>query len=280
MKNLTLFKYKNKYITNFDFIRSLEKIKAYDCQILYLHSEINFGIPNPKLKKNQILDQLFTCIKKMGVQTLCIPTYTFSFCNKEIFNVKKTTSKMGILSEYIRNKSSSLRSIDPLLSVCINGKNKNLVKNISKNSIGEGSHFDKIHNSKDVKFIFFGPTVGSCFTYIHYIEKLLDAPYRYDREFGGTIINNNKKYKDKFKLFVRYNDIKTGKGSFIYEDIMFKKKISLRKNLGNGFLTSVNKEDAYNSFIELYKKKKNIFFKAKKKSFGSRSFKFGNIVTL
>ena len=59
MKNLTLFKYKNKYITNFDFIRSLEKIKAYDCQILYLHSEINFGIPNPQLKKNQILTLLY-----------------------------------------------------------------------------------------------------------------------------------------------------------------------------------------------------------------------------
>ena len=61
---------------------------------------------------------------------------------------------------------------------------------------------------------------------------------------------------------------------------MFKKKISLRKKLGNGFLTSVNKEDAYNSFIDLYKKKKNIFFKLKKKSFRSKYFKFGNIVTL
>ena len=280
MKNLTLFKYKNKYITNFDFIRSLEKIKAYDCQILYLHSEINFGIPNPQLKKNQILDQLFMCIKKMGVKTLCVPTYTFSFCNKEIFNVKKTISKMGILSEYIRNQSKSLRSIDPLLSVCIYGKNKNLIKNISKNSIGKGSHFDKIHNSNNVKFIFFGPSVGSCFTYIHYIEKLLNAPYRYDREFDGTIINNNKKYKDKFKLFVRYNNIRTGNGSFIYEDIMFKKKISLRKKLGNGFLTSINKEDAFNSFIDLYKKKKNIFFRTNKKSFGSKYFKFGNVVTL
>ena len=55
MKKISLFKYKNNYISNIDIIRILEKIRVFDCKILYIHSEINFGIPNPDLKKDKIL---------------------------------------------------------------------------------------------------------------------------------------------------------------------------------------------------------------------------------
>ena len=153
MKKISLFKYKNNYISNIDIIRILEKIRVFDCKILYIHSEINFGIPNPDLKKDKILNFLFECIKKMGVHTICVPTYTFSFCNKEIFNMQKTKSKMGILSEFVRTKTKSRRSVDPLLSVCIHGKDREIIKNIGKHSIGENSHFDRIHQSKNVKFL-------------------------------------------------------------------------------------------------------------------------------
>ena len=280
MKKISLFKCKNNYISNIDIVRNLEKIKAFDCKILYVHSEINFGMPNPILKKNQILKVLFNCIKKMGVPTICMPTYTFSFCNKEIFNVQKTKSKMGILSEFIRTKTKSSRSIDPLLSVCVYGKNKEIIKNLGKHSIGINSHFDKIHQSKNVKFLFFGPSVGSCFTYIHYLEKLMDAPYRYDREFSGTIINNSKKFIDNYKLFVRYHEVNVGNGSYLYEKNMFKKKISLRKKIGNGLLTSIKKDDACEYFFSLYRKNYNIFFKSTKKKFNNTLFNYQNILTL
>ena len=280
MKKISLFKFNNSYITNIDFIKNLEKIKAYDCKVLYIHSEINFGIPNPKLEKKKILEILFQCITEMAVPTLCIPTYTFSFCNKEIFDVQKSVSKMGILSEFIRKKRKGIRTIDPLLSVCIYGENKGLARDLGKDSIGFNSHFDKIHNSQNVKFLFFGPTVGSCFTYMHYIEKLLEVPYRYDREFKGLIINNKKKCHDKYNLFVRYNGVNVGNGSFIYEENMFKKKISQRKKIANGRLTSVNKDDAYQYFMDLYNKNNKIFFRSKRNSFNDKTFFFKNILTL
>ena len=82
VKEIKLFKTKNdKWLTQLDLLKALESVNAYDCNLLYIHSELNFGVPNPNLKKNEILEIILNTIKELKVQTLCVPTFTFSFCN-------------------------------------------------------------------------------------------------------------------------------------------------------------------------------------------------------
>ena len=119
---------------------------------------------------------------------MCVPTFTFSFCNRQHYCVPTSASKMGAFNEFVRRVPEAVRSIDPLMSNAVLGDDPDIVTNLSRNSIGEGSTFDKLHQrGAGVKFLFLGTTVSDCFTYTHYVEERLAVPYRYNRTFTGRI---------------------------------------------------------------------------------------------
>ena len=189
MKNINLFKDKSyNWVKAGDLLNKLEKAGAHDCSILYMHTALSFGIPNPELSKTDLLNALFEIISELKVPTLIVPTFTFSFCSGLDFDVTNTKSKMGVLNEFIRKQSDAIRSVDPLMSVSLIGADKDLAQGIGHVSIGKDSTFDKLHNRKGVKFLFFGTRLGDCFTYMHYIEAFVNSHYRYNRDFTGTII--------------------------------------------------------------------------------------------
>lgn len=205
-KNLVLFAYQNTSITKNDFKKALLSIGANDCEYLFIHSELSFGLPNAKLSKHDLLAHILDIFLSLNVSNLIVPTFTFSFCNKEDFNLASSKSPMGIFSEYFRKSSQAKRTLDPLMSCSIIGKDYSLF-DIGKHSCGKNSIFDKLHHKENVKFIFFGNRVCDCFTYSHYIERMLEVPYRYDRCFDGNIIINNMCLKDSFILPVRFNNV-------------------------------------------------------------------------
>lgn len=205
-KNLVLFTHQNISITKGDLKKALLSIGANDCEYLFIHSELSFGLPNAKLSKCDLLGHILDIFISLGVTNLIVPTFTFSFCNKEDFNLASSKSPMGIFSEYFRKLPEATRTLDPLMSCAIIGKDHNLL-NIGKHSCGKNSIFDKLHHKKDVKFIFFGNRVCDCFTYSHYVEKILEVPYRYDRAFDGNIIVNNALLRETFILPVRFANV-------------------------------------------------------------------------
>ena len=262
MKKEVLF-YNNKLsLTNLDLLKCLESIKADQCDILYIHTALNFGIPNKEIKKNDLLQIIFDTILELGVSTIIFPTYTFSFCNGEDFNINESKTSMGLLNEHVRKLPNSIRSKDPLMSNVLYGKHSEFVKNIGKNSVGLDSTFDLLHKTKlKVKFLFLGPKIGDCFTHMHYIESEQNVPYRYDKKFTGNIINGEDSYTDTYSLFVRYNNVFPNCGSYIYENIMIEKRVALRENFGNGSITIVESQEAYSYYMDLLKISPNFYIK-------------------
>ena len=278
---MKLFQSKNNsLITKQDIINTLDNLKINECDYLYIHSGITFGIPNPNIRKSELLSELYSCISHFEIKNVLFPTFTFSFCNGESFNVLKSKSKMGALNEYVRKMSNSLRSIDPLMSSVLVGVDNDIVTNISKSSIGNGSTFDKLHNKKNVKFLFLGTKVGDCFTYMHYIEKMVKSNYRYDKVFEGEITDYEKTYKDKFELFVRYKDIYAGNGSYIYEEMMYDKGISQRQSIGDTTITVLEEPNAYELYYDLITKDPNYFLDPKSKFTFDKTFEVKNMVAL
>jgi aminoglycoside 3-N-acetyltransferase len=278
---MKLFQSKNNSsITKKDIINTLDDLKINECDYLYIHSGITFGIPNPNIRKYELLSELYDCISHFEIKNVLFPTFTFSFCNGESFNVLKSKSKMGALNEYVRKMPNSLRSIDPLMSSVLIGDDNDIVTNISKSSIGTGSTFDKLHNKKNVKFLFLGTKVGDCFTYMHYIEKMVKSNYRYDKVFEGEITDYEKTYKDKFELFVRYKDIYAGNGSYIYEEMMYDKGISQRKSIGDTTVTVLDEPNAYELYYDLITKDPNYFLDPKSKFTFDKTFEVKNMVAL
>ena len=118
--NDRLFRYGNDQWVTCDDVRvALRAVAADKCKVLFLHTELSFGAINPQLKRKQLCEILFELIMELGVETVVFPTFTFSFGNREDFDVRITPSRMGLLTEYARKRPEAVRSVDPIMSVVV-----------------------------------------------------------------------------------------------------------------------------------------------------------------
>ena len=250
MKEVNLFlSKKGQWVTNFSLMENLREIEADKCDLLYIHSSLNFGVPNPNIKKKELLNELLQVILSLGVKTICMPTFTFSFCNKQTYDPLRTPSKMCVLNEYFRKQEGVIRSIDPLMSVALFGEDKDLVNEIGKYSCGACSTFDKIRHRSSTKFLFLGPKIGDCMTYMHYLEWLYSVDYRYERLFRGKIIMNGNETTDEYYLFVRYNSVVPNDASYTYEQIMYDKGVAKKITCGDGSISIVGEKEASKEYL-------------------------------
>ena len=234
------------WVTNNEIFSKLYQIGADKCDVLFIHSSLmDFGMPNPNLKRSVLLGELYNIVMSLGVRNVLWPTFTFSFCNKQDYDVLKSASKMGALNEWARkNGGGAIRSLDPLMSVTLIGEDKELVLNIGHESCGACSTYDMLHHRSDVKFLFVGPKIGSCMTYMHYLEWLYSVDYRYDRTFHGRIIKDDKIYEDDYVLFSRYKGVTPSDGTFEFENRMYKNGTAQRIECGDAGLSIVSAEKA------------------------------------
>ncbi len=245
-RNLKLFKCEeNEWVTYGEFVNALKKVVDTKCEVLFVHTSMNFGVPNRELKRKELMDAMYSAIEELGIKTLVFPTFTFSFCNEQDYDVKTSGSKMGMLNEYARKREDAVRSMDPLLSVCVIGENKDLAIAPERFSIGDDSIFDKLHKTPNVYFLFLGMPFPNCFTYMHYVEERLHVPYRYNKVFSGKIIDENGEVKAvDYELFVRYKGVIPVVPSELDDNLMangFIKKVKL----GNGIVSCIEERGAY-----------------------------------
>ena len=96
---IDLFKSSKGIVTDTDLFNALVSVKASECDVLYIHTDMTFGLPMQKRKLT--LDCLYRIIERLNVKTLVFPTFTFSFCNNENYDSLNTPTKMGALNEYV-----------------------------------------------------------------------------------------------------------------------------------------------------------------------------------
>jgi len=245
MKDTTLFRGRDE-VTTSDLLRCLESVDAADCRLLYIHSEMSFGRPNPELGKTGLLQAVLDTLRELGVPTLCVPTFTFSFCNGTAYDVEQSRSKMGVFNEYVRRLPQAERSIDPLMSAAVLGEDHQVVRDLGHHSIGAGSTFDKLHALGHARFLFLGVGAAKCFTYTHYVEERLRVPYRYDREFTGTIIEGDRRREDTYTLYVRYHGVQP-ESTTKFEDFLVQSGRMKKVSCGDNFISSIAEPVAYES---------------------------------
>ena len=128
MDNQLLFTDSNqKKFTCQDVLERLRSIGAGDCEILFIHTDILFGRPNPELGRRGYLQALYQILLDLHVPTLIFPSFTYSFPNREVYDVRSSRTSMGALIEYIRKQPGVRRSLDPLLSMIAVGKRTDLM---------------------------------------------------------------------------------------------------------------------------------------------------------
>lgn len=245
MNEVNLFLSKEgTWVTNKTMLETLTSIGADQCDTLYIHTSLSFGTPNLLLKKKELLSEILNVIKNLGVKTICMPTFTFSFCNGLDYDPVKSPSRMGVLNEFFRKQDGVIRSNDPLMSVALMGEDKDLVTGIGHVSCGENSTFDKIRHRDNVKFLFLGPKIGDCLTYMHYLEWLYSVDYRYNRIFRGVVNINGNSNVEEYSLFVRYNSVIPNTASYDYEQKMYDNGSALITKCGDGTISIVDEKSA------------------------------------
>lgn len=237
------------WITSSHILRLLERVRAPEARVLYMHTGLTFGWPNLEIGRQELLETLSELVLSVGVPTVCVPTFTFSFCNGEDYNVQNSRSRMGALNEHIRRLPGTIRSVDPLMSSALIGADRDLVENLGKQSIGRNSTFDKLHQrGQAVKFLFLGTTASECFTYTHYVEEQRNVSYRYNRSFSGRITSDGQTWKDQYELFVRYRGVVPSSDQVLERSLLASG--ALRKEVcGDSSISSVDEPDAYDMIV-------------------------------
>ena len=259
MSYTVLFESSAGKVTTTSFRDALFTSQAHEADVLYVHSGLKFGQPAKGLSRADLLSNMMEIIVNLGVKTICMPTFTFSFCNGENYDVQSSRSHMGALNEHFRKSPDVTRSADPLMSVAAFGEDLDLVQDLGIQSTGKNSNFDKLDSRSNVKFLFLGVHPGDCFTYMHYLEWKAGVPYRYDREFTGEVVDNGISTSVTKQLFVRYNGVTPNDASYTYGDLLLERGDLSKVNVGDSSLSAVSLESARDLYLSLLNDDPNYF---------------------
>ena len=275
-----LFRNQDSIITYGDIVEKLKEIGADQCDVLFVHSDISFGLPEKGLKRKELNQLLLDAILEMKNETLIFPTFTFSFCNNEEFDIQNSPTTMGMLPEYVRKTGLGHRTDDPILSCVILGNKTGFEKMNGDSSCGKGGIFHQLRTcGKKVKFLFFGTRAAKCFTYMHYIEEIMQVPYRYARDFSGTVISDNEPCDKTISLYVRYKDVgATQPSDFIsgMKTLGFMKEVTL----GSSLLQIIDESDSYDYIVNYIKKDPYTFATMPSYEGLKKEYKYGNVKSM
>jgi len=228
-----------------DIVAALRKAGIKKGDSIFVHSNIGFfgrlqGAGTPSEYYGIFKEAIFEVIGNGG--TLVVPTFTYSFFNKQPYDPEKTPSKMGIFCEAVRLDPQSLRSDDPNFSVAaIGAKADLLTRNAPEHSFGSDSFWERFLavGGKICNFNF-----DAASTMVHYVEKKLGVSYRYDKAFSGTIIKGGKAVEKIARHFV-YDLAKPGnEAAFSKFDALAKKSGAAKAvNLGRGSIVVISAAD-------------------------------------
>jgi len=230
---------------------ALRNCGAHDCDVLFVHAGINFG--SPIARRTELLQVLTDTLLHLGPRTVCFPTFTFSFVNRETFDPQNTPSRMGVLSEFFRKLPGVVRSADPLMSIAATGDSAKSLTAVGSQSCGENSSFHHLSQTAGVRFLFFGVRPQDCFTYMHFLEWTVHAPYRYNRDFHGMVIRDGQPLPATATLFVRHPNVFPGPGNAAYEQRLADSGIMRSQPFGDNIIHCVPETSAKSLWLQLYR---------------------------
>ncbi len=255
---------------NYDYTQEEILDSLFQCGIkkgdsVFIHSNIGFfgALKNANNKEEYYQSFKKALSEALGKEgTIIVPTFSYSFCNKEGFNVKTTKGVCGVFSEQLRLDPEAFRSEDANFSVAAVGRLASFfTEDAPEFSFGPGSFWDKFLKNKG---IFCNFNFDAASTFIHYVERTLKVPYRYDKPFPGIIVNSEGKAEKRVFYHFVY-DLNTPELIANFErfsSLVLEKNIATTSNLGKGQITKISAENVYD-FIETQIKSEPYFLTAK-----------------
>jgi aminoglycoside 3-N-acetyltransferase len=251
---LPLYKTSSNILYPADIQEALYKVGIENGDHILVHSDISVFGKIATLDRNYfltaIIEQLAKAVGQAG--TLVMPTFSYSFCKNEIFDIQDTKSTVGTLTEFFRQQSGVTRTKHPIFSAAIRGAKQDYFLDIGKDSFDNESIFGKLRQMNG-KIVFFGVNLAAC-TYVHHIEQLYGVNYRYLKTFTGEVRCGSHSYNDSATFFVRYLDRIVELDVSRLEEYLVKNNIMTSSSFGEGKVMAVNAQHLFNTTVELLDK--------------------------
>lgn len=249
----TVFIHEGKEYRVNDITNALKQAGIEKGDSVFVHPDLkSFGKVNNTITRQEFLGSFFKSLSD-AVGTggnIIMPTFSYSFCENEIYEPKKTPSKVGVLTEYFRKCECVKRSMDAILSVAALGPDKDYFTEVGVNCFGERSIFEKLYE-RNVKIVFLGDNFDM--TYLHFIEQLHGVPYRFIKEFSGKI-----KQENTLEEFVYYYSVRSRDMNVVYDlegiaDFLESKGILKKVGLGDSKIRVAKAIDIFNQIEKRFK---------------------------
>lgn len=140
-----------------------------------------------KFDANQFIDCI---IEKVGDKgTIIFPTFNWDFCKGIAFDYYNSPSRTGALTTAALKRKDFKRTKHPIYSFAVWGKDQNYLCNLeNRSSFGSDSPFGYLHKQR-AKMLIIGLDYQKSFTFVHHVEEIEKAPYRFQKDFTAPYIN-------------------------------------------------------------------------------------------
>lgn len=258
-----VFSYNGKNYGAREILRALRALGIKHGDTLFVHSDLkSFGKIAASVTRDEFLEAFLAALKKsVGVRgNIIMPTFSYSYTKKEVYDPLRTPSTVGLLTEYFRTRKGVARSLDPIFSVAALGPLKKYYIAVGTDCFGQGSVFEKIF-ANNAKILFLGDNFS--ITFIHFVEQTYDVNYRFIKKFKGKTRIGNKLKSFEYKYFVRPLN---GNVKYDLENVAGKlKKYGIVKKvpLGHSQIRLVEAKDAFEMIARGIKKNSYFLLKGK-----------------
>ncbi|MEP7286093.1 MAG: DUF4910 domain-containing protein [Chloroflexota bacterium] len=240
--------------TRADLLNGIQNVGIEHGDTVYFHVCIDtLGQPEGCTTSEEVCEMLMGVLQEaVGPDgTILIPTYTFTFCRQQMFDVQNTPTAGGPWStfsdflEYFRKSPGVIRSGDPIHSVAGLGPNAELLfKDLPHTCFGADSVHQRLMGIGG-KIVTLGVGLHEA-TFQHHVEELVGVPFRFKKLFTGYIRDNGKMRKEGwlYNVHVLVDNAMLGKGPL--EQKARETGICHAAQVGCGEILSVKTQDYYN----------------------------------
>lgn len=167
-----------------------------------IHSDARALFPNttkqnPILNRTSLVEKALEGLVDLLGENILIPTYAYDFSKTGVFDVQRTKSDLGSISNAVINLPNWNREPTPIFSHASNKFQPELVTS----PFGAGSIFSRLR-SEGGRIAFMGVGLNSM-TFIHHVEHAAAVPYRYQKTLKGLVRTSTMEFNHELDLFVR-----------------------------------------------------------------------------
>lgn len=261
--SMPIIEYKGKYLTGEDVVEGMHMLGIQKGDTICVHSQI-FSLGRAVIAKKDFLAYMVNLLQYVVGEsgTLLMPTFSYSFCKNEIYDIEQSRSDVGILTEYFRKLPGVVRTSHPIFSFAIWGKRKKEFLDLPITSFTSDSVYGNLCKNND-KLVLLGAPLGYTFYYL--AEEYVGVTHRFFKDFSGIVKHGEDTKKISVPYYVRKLDRRSTESERKINNFLFEKGLQRSISIGHGSITVAEMQPVFYALVEKLKENESFFLREDEK---------------